>query len=849
MAWALQDLLTMNNLPQGYVRSVPNMGSVELSRDTFRWGMGRNLVIVLVLVLTGCTSISNDVCVTGRVCPSGLVCSKTGEACAPENQVAPCLPLQELDPCSFEGAAGICRKGLCEPIRCGNGEVEGDEECDDGNANDEDACHNDCTALFGTCGDGIVNPDTEECDCGDSMAMMPANCASPNSDDAGQCTSQCTFHCGNGLKNHAEDCEPGLMYDTDCLGYGADAGQLGCTDICTFDRNSCALMDWVDTRLQALFVGKGVRQTALWLSQAPRPYNAAGHGPNGLLIGHSDGLVVYDDGTLFPGGPAAALMQDIGVPVNGVWGFEVVAPERFLASAYVVGDDGVLGVYDSADPLGWDVIDLGTTEHLFAIWGIQNAQAPSWVVGGNGTSWRRLGSGAWQAEATGTTSALRAVHGRSDADVIAVGDAGVALRWTGSAWAEIATGATDVLRGVWMAANGEAFAVGDAGTVLHWAAGSWVREDVGGIENLRAVWGLSPSDVYAAGDNGAVYHRGLDGVWRRQTSGTTEPISALAGGDNVPVTYSAGHRLRMTWGFSHSGAAVDVGVAMRDVESLPNGHMVAVGDAGTIYYFDRRQWTPLSAPTVADLRSVWPIADDEFVVAGGGGAVLRYKAGVWTDESVPDAVELNAVWADSSQVWAAGDAGVVYGRVGGVWARDTNVGASEDLYTIVCANNGPGQCILQVSGTGNRVWFLNDGSSDDVLNSPPGDTVTVRDRKAIDGFDVWVGSALPFNGYFADTNSFGSSFNLQPGSLTSFLNVPELYALAPVPVSGVPDGVVGGMVAVGDGGRLILMANAGWGRIKTRTTARIRGVAYADGLVAYVAEDGTIDSFELPGAR
>ncbi|MCB9751573.1 MAG: DUF4215 domain-containing protein [Myxococcales bacterium] len=62
-------------------------------------------------------------------------------------------------------------------VVCGDGEVQGDEECDDGNDNNLDACLNSCE-LAG-CGDGILHEDFgEECDDG-------------NSDEDDGCNSQC----------------------------------------------------------------------------------------------------------------------------------------------------------------------------------------------------------------------------------------------------------------------------------------------------------------------------------------------------------------------------------------------------------------------------------------------------------------------------------------------------------------------------------------------------------------------------------------------------------------------------------------------------------------------------------
>ncbi len=53
---------------------------------------------------------------------------------------------------------------------CGNGVVDGDDSCDDGNLSNEDDCKNDCTWNY--CGDGFVNAGVEVCD------GEPASCSS-----------------------------------------------------------------------------------------------------------------------------------------------------------------------------------------------------------------------------------------------------------------------------------------------------------------------------------------------------------------------------------------------------------------------------------------------------------------------------------------------------------------------------------------------------------------------------------------------------------------------------------------------------------------------------------------------
>ena len=51
-------------------------------------------------------------------------------------------------PCEDDADCGnglICSAGMCKETVCGDLVVEGDEECEDGNANDGDGCDNDCT--------------------------------------------------------------------------------------------------------------------------------------------------------------------------------------------------------------------------------------------------------------------------------------------------------------------------------------------------------------------------------------------------------------------------------------------------------------------------------------------------------------------------------------------------------------------------------------------------------------------------------------------------------------------------------------------------------------------------------
>ncbi|MEX1362017.1 MAG: DUF4215 domain-containing protein [Nannocystaceae bacterium] len=131
----------------------------------------------------------------------------------------------------------ICDQGTCAPAAnvCGNGLIEGGEECDNGIDNsDFGACKHDCTLQV--CGDGLVGPN-EGCDDGNEI------------DDDG-CTNQCGIvGCGDGELQAGEECDDGNADDTDgCLssciaascGDGmVQAGVEECDDGDTNDANGC----------------------------------------------------------------------------------------------------------------------------------------------------------------------------------------------------------------------------------------------------------------------------------------------------------------------------------------------------------------------------------------------------------------------------------------------------------------------------------------------------------------------------------------------------------------------------------------------------------------------------------
>jgi len=126
---------------------------------------------------------------------------------------------------------------LCEVAECGNGRIEGREECDDGNLNNFDTCPSDCE--LPVCGDG-VREGTEQCDdgnhvnsdecpntckltfCGDGVREGKEECDDGNRNDFDACPNDCTVAiCGDGVREGTEECDDSNKIDDD-----------GCTNDC-----------------------------------------------------------------------------------------------------------------------------------------------------------------------------------------------------------------------------------------------------------------------------------------------------------------------------------------------------------------------------------------------------------------------------------------------------------------------------------------------------------------------------------------------------------------------------------------------------------------------------------------
>ncbi|HEY8377740.1 MAG TPA: DUF4215 domain-containing protein, partial [Nannocystis sp.] len=135
-------------------------------------------------------------------------------------------PDEECDEGESNDDEGACRTN-CTRNRCGDGVVwmAGGEECDDGNDVDGDECTNACKTA--TCGDGTIQAGVEECDMGELNGTLNSpctiDCELSDCMQMGNCPT-----CGNG-----DDSDP----DEDCDDGALNSDHSSCTDECKL--NTC----------------------------------------------------------------------------------------------------------------------------------------------------------------------------------------------------------------------------------------------------------------------------------------------------------------------------------------------------------------------------------------------------------------------------------------------------------------------------------------------------------------------------------------------------------------------------------------------------------------------------------
>lgn len=191
---------------------------------------------------------------------------------------------------------------------CGNGDVEGDEECDDGNWENDDACLMNCTLAH--CGDGFLQDGVEKCDDGNYL-------------DNDGCPTTCDFaFCGDGYTQlGVEECDDANTENDD----GCDQSCIRTRTVFVSSMFFQGTMDGLfgaDQKCQALATLAGLERPTeykAWLSDSAEAPAERFHHSSGryeLISGVkiADSWEDLTDGTL----DNPINITELGEPLDGV---------------------------------------------------------------------------------------------------------------------------------------------------------------------------------------------------------------------------------------------------------------------------------------------------------------------------------------------------------------------------------------------------------------------------------------------------------------------------------------------------------------------------------------------------
>jgi len=168
---------------------------------------------------------------SSSVCGNGVV--EGNEECDEGNQNGQVCTPAYGETCEY--CKSNCTNGSVVGGRCGDGVVNGNEECDDGNTANGDGCSSTCQTEGGgsssVCGNGVVEGN-EECDEGNQNGQV---CTPNYGSSCIYCKSNCTNgsvfggSCGDGVVNGNEECDDGNTANGD-----------GCSSTCQTEGGSSA---------------------------------------------------------------------------------------------------------------------------------------------------------------------------------------------------------------------------------------------------------------------------------------------------------------------------------------------------------------------------------------------------------------------------------------------------------------------------------------------------------------------------------------------------------------------------------------------------------------------------------
>jgi hypothetical protein len=662
--------------------------------------------LAAILSLAACFD-AGEVCGAG-VCPTDTVCEPTHVRCVYPEQTTSCIGRADGVTCDIGGnPIGFCHQQVCLRAGCGDGLVLGSEDCDGENLGG----HRDCTdlglgfhqgralrcqadcsfdlaACGERCGDGIVNGG-EECD-GEDLGERTCTdlgfyggalaCSSTCELDR----TACSGRCGDGVRTAGEACDGTDFGAQSCTTLGFYGGALTCSSTCDLlDTSACVGRCGDDARtgpevcdgsdLGGLsceaygWYGGGLTcgDDCVGVDKSA----CTGYCGDGVVNGNEqcDGHDQDQRTCIDFGGQGGALgcdaqcRQTIDSCYWGRWRSLRAFTDQDLEDSIAFAWDDVWVVtmgYDETslilhfDGGGWLQQD-SPVQAPRAIWG---TRADDLWIGGDQRNVMHFDGQTWTAYDVGFDEGVTDLWGTARDDVWAVGERGVA-HWNGERWDLY--GVDFAALSVWTGERGTVWVGGRFG-FYYFDGSAWAWVEIG-ERQVRGVWGSSPRDVYAIGPR-TVHH--FDGqAW------------------TVPTTPRLPGTVETIWGAGPD----DVWVG---------------GRSDSVLHFDGRSWTALLVGLPAGVTTGWSSGPGSTWVGSQDGGLRHFDGGGWRD--TPKAGEMWGVWGTGNELWTVGHVqgtGFLSHFDGTTWTEHAFDGmpwlwaiwgnSARDLWTLAIYDGGP----------------------------------------------------------------------------------------------------------------------------------------------------------------
>jgi Leucine-rich repeat (LRR) protein len=111
--------------------------------------------------------------------------------------------------------------------------------------------------------------------------------------------------------------------------------------------------------------------------------------------------------------------------------------------------------------------------------------------------------------------------------------------------------------------------------------------------------------------------------------------------------------------------------SLRAIWGLNYRHVIAVGDSGTILFFDGNQWQFMESHTQQRLLSVWGTSSDNVYATGEAGVIQHFNGEMWETIETNIQNPLCGIWGTSpDNIYAVGGHGTILHYDGTSWHRN-----------------------------------------------------------------------------------------------------------------------------------------------------------------------------------